>query len=72
MKRSRRELSFNMVTDRFLFQDNQVTLSPSLPKTCIELPKAGFFYCVSLVPFERLSHSVNANNSQVKATENTF
>ena len=51
MKRSRRELSFNVVMDKFVFQNNQITVFPSftfIPKTGIELPKTA----IILLPFQ--------------------
>jgi len=47
MKRSRRELSINIVIDRSIFQNNQVTLSPCftfIPQTNIGLPKTGLCF----------------------------
>jgi len=49
MKRSRRELSINMVIDGFVFNNNQITLFPCfnfIPNAGMGLPKTGFFYCV--------------------------
>ena len=51
MKRSRRELSVNVVIHRFIFKNNQITPFPCLtfiPKPGIGLPKTGFFFCASV------------------------
>jgi len=49
MKRSRRELSINMVIDRSIIKNNQFTLFTCftfVPKTDMGLPKTGIiFYC---------------------------
>jgi len=51
MKRSRRELSIDVVVDRDIFQNNQITLLPCftfISKTGMGLPKTGdSFYCVN-------------------------
>ena len=49
MKRSRRELSIDMVIDRFISKNNQITVFPCftfIPKTGMGLSQIGFFYCV--------------------------
>jgi len=52
MESSRRDLFINMVVDRFIFKNNQMTLSPCftfIPKTGMGLPKSGIsFYWVCL------------------------
>jgi len=47
MKRSRRELSINMVINRFIFKNNQITLITCftfIPKTGVGLPKTGIIF----------------------------
>jgi len=44
MKRTRRELSIDMVIDSFIFRNNQITLITCytfIPKIGMELPKTG-------------------------------
>jgi len=52
LKRSRRELSINMVIDRFIFKNSQITVFSCftfIPKTDMGLPKTGIiFYCVKM------------------------
>ena len=52
MESSRRDLLIDMVVDRFIFKNNQITPSHCftfVPKTGVGLPKKGvIFYCVSL------------------------
>ena len=50
----RRYLSIDMVVDRFIFNDNQTTLSPCfffVPKTSVGQPKTGvsFYYIKALL-----------------------
>jgi len=47
MESSRRDLSIDMIVERFIFKNNQITLTPYftfLPKTDVELEVS--FYCV--------------------------
>jgi len=52
MKRSRQELSINMVINRFIFKNNQITLFTCftfIPKTGMGPPKTGIIFdCVCL------------------------
>jgi len=51
MKRSRRELSIDMVIDRFISKNNQITVFPCftfIPKTGMGLSQIGFFLLCSL------------------------
>jgi len=49
MESSRRDLLIDVVVDRFIFKNNQMTISPFfsfIPKTGVGLPKIGVnFYC---------------------------
>jgi len=48
MVSSRRDLSIDMVFDRFISKNNQITLSPCLifiPKTGVGLPQAEVRFC---------------------------
>jgi len=53
MESSRRDLFIDMVVDRFIFKNNQITLSPCFtftPKTRTGLPETGVsFYCVASI-----------------------
>jgi len=57
MESSRRDLFIDMIVDRFLSKNNQITSSPSFtftPKTRTGLPKTGVsFYCLLFVPLNR-------------------
>jgi len=57
MESSRRDLFIGMVVDRFIFKNNQITLSPCftfIPKNSVGLPKIGVgFYCDGPFLFQR-------------------
>jgi len=61
MENSRRDLFIDMVVYRFIFKDNQITLSPYftfIPKTSVGLPETGVsFPCVGSLKFAKVKLS---------------
>jgi len=62
MKRSRWELSINMVIDRFVFKNNQITFFPcfTLPETGIELPDQELFFTANIFKKNRIVFFVHS------------